>query len=307
VPGARQKEWNVAGQELGFVGVGRMGGLMTERLLAAGHSVTVSDPSEAAVAALVALGAKRAGSAAEVAAATDIVFTSLPSPPVVESVALGPDGIVHGGRARIFVDLSTTGPRVAARIAAGLAEHGITAVDSPVSGGLKGAREGTLAVMASCPKETYETVQPLLAVFGKLFYIGEKPGSAQTLKLVNNLLAASAMAISAEGMVMGMKAGLDPRVMIDVINVSSGRNSAIQDKFPKSVLPGTFDFGFMTGLSYKDVRLCLDEAEAMGIPMVVGSAVRQMLAVTNALYGPESDFTSIVRSVESWAGVEVRA
>ncbi|WP_319796445.1 NAD-binding protein [Acidisoma cellulosilyticum] len=136
--------------------------------------------------------------------------------------------------------------------------------------------------------------------------MGEKPGSAQTLKLVNNLLAACAMAISAEGMVMGMKAGLDPKVMIDVINVSSGRNSAIQDKFPRSVLPGTFDFGFMTGLSYKDVRLCLDEAEAMGIPMVVGSAVRQMLAMTNAVYGPDSDFTSMVRNVETWAGVEVR-
>lgn len=297
----------MASLELGFVGVGRMGTLMTERLLAAGHRVTVSDPSAEAVAALVAQGATAAASAAEVAARTDIVFASLPNPPVVEAVALGPDGIAHGGRAKIFVDLSTTGPRVAARVASGLMEHGITAVDSPVSGGLKGAREGTLAVMASCPQETYETVEPLLAIFGKLFYIGEKPGSAQTLKLVNNLLAASAMAISAEGMVMGMKAGLDPRVMIDVINVSSGRNSAIQDKFPKSVLPGTFDFGFMTGLSYKDVRLCLDEAEAMGIPMVVGSAVRQMLAVTNALFGPESDFTSIVRSVETWAGVEVRA
>ncbi len=297
----------MAAQELGFVGVGRMGSLMTERLLAAGHRVMVSDPSEAAVEALVAQGAKRGKSPADVAANTDIVFASLPNPPVVETVALGSDGVANGGRARIFIDLSTTGPRVAARVATGLAEHGITAVDSPVSGGLKGAREGTLAVMASCPKETYEAVQPLLAIFGKLFYIGDKPGSAQTLKLVNNLLAASAMAISAEGMVMGMKAGLDPRVMIDVINVSSGRNSAIQDKFPKSVLPGTFDFGFMTGLSYKDVRLCLDEAEAMGIPMVVGSAVRQMLAVTNALYGPESDFTSMVRSVESWAGVEVRA
>lgn len=280
---------------------------MTERLLAAGHSVVVTDPSEAAVAALVQRGATRAGSAAEVASAADIVFASLPSPAVVEAVALAQEGVVHGTRAKLFVDLSTTGSRVAARVAEGLAAKGIVGVDCPVSGGLAGAKNGTLAVMVSCPKTSYEALEPILAIFGKLFYVGEKPGSAQTLKLVNNLLAACAMAISAEGMVMGAKAGLDPRVMIDVINVSSGRNSAIQDKFPKSVLPGTFDFGFMTGLSYKDVRLCLDEAEAMGIPMVVGSAVRQMLAVTNALYGPESDFTSIVRSVESWAGVEVRA
>ena len=296
----------MAGKQLGFVGVGRMGGFMTERLLAAGHSVVVTDPSEAAVAALVQKGATRAGSAAEVASASDIVFASLPSPAVVETVALGDNGVAAGERAKVFIDLSTTGSRVAAKVAEGLAKKGIVAVDCPVSGGLAGAKNGTLAVMVSCPKSNFEELEPILSIFGKLFYVGEKPGSAQTLKLVNNLLAACAMAISAEGMVMGAKAGLDPRVMIDVINVSSGRNSAIQDKFPKSVLPGTFDFGFMTGLSYKDVRLCLDEAEAMGIPMVVGSAVRQMLAVTNALYGPESDFTSMVRSVESWAGVEVR-
>jgi 3-hydroxyisobutyrate dehydrogenase-like beta-hydroxyacid dehydrogenase len=94
--------------------------------------------------------------------------------------------------------------------------------------------------------------------------------------------------------------------MLDVLNAGSGRNSASQDKFPKSVLPGTFDFGFTTGLSYKDVKLCIDEAEAMGVPMVCGAVVRQMLAVTNAMYGPDSDFTSICKVVESWAGVEVR-
>ena len=232
-----QEDRIVAGQELGFVGVGRMGALMTQRLLAAGHAVTVSDPSEAAVAALEALGANRAASPAEVAAHSDIVFASLPSPPVVEGVALGANGVAKGGRAKIFVDLSTTGPRVAAKVAAGLAQHGISAVDSPVSGGLKGAREGTLAVMASCPRQTYEVIEPLLTNFGKLFYIGEKPGSAQTLKLVNNLLAACAMAISAEGMVMGAKAGLDPRVMIDVINVSSGRNSAIRTSSPRPFFP----------------------------------------------------------------------
>jgi 3-hydroxyisobutyrate dehydrogenase len=126
------------------------------------------------------------------------------------------------------------------------------------------------------------------------------------MKLANNLLAASALAVTSEAMVMGVKAGLDPKVMLDVINAGSGRNSASQDKFPRAVLPGTFDFGFATGLSYKDVRLCIDEAEAMGVPMVAGAAVREMLAVTNALYGSDSDFTSICRVVESWAGVQVR-
>lgn len=178
-------------------------------------------------------------------------------------------------------------------------------IDAPVSGGLKGARNGTLAVMVSGPKAAFETARPVIENFGRIFFMGEVQGSAQTMKLANNLLAAAALAISSEAVVMGVKAGLDPKVMIDVINASSGRNSATEDKFPKSVLPRTFDFGFATGLSFKDVRLCVDEAEAMGVPMVVGSAVRQLLSVTNQLYGPESDFTCMVKTVETWAHVEV--
>ena len=183
----------------------------------------------------------------------------------------------------------------------------ITLVDAPVSGGVAGAKAGTLAVMVSCPKATYPQVEPILKTFGKLFYTGEKPGLAQIAKLGNNLLAAAAMVVSSEALAMGVKAGIDPQVMIDIINAGSGRNSATQDKFPRSILPGTFDFGFATGLSYKDVRLCVDEAEALGVPMVVGAAVRQMLAVTNAKFGPQSDFTHIAKVVEEWAGVEIRS
>jgi 3-hydroxyisobutyrate dehydrogenase-like beta-hydroxyacid dehydrogenase len=296
-----------AGYDLGFVGLGRMGGPMVGRLLDAGHAVTVFDISEPAVRSVVERGAAPAGSAAEVAAAAEIVLTSLPNPDTVHRVALGEAGIAHGGRVRTMVDLSTTGPSTATRVAEGLAAHGIQLVDAPVSGGIKGAREGTLAVMVSCPKATLETVQPLLATFGKVFFVGEKPGLAQVAKLGNNLLAAAALVISSEALAMAVKAGLDPAVMIDIINASSGRNSATEDKFPRAILPGTFDFGFTTGLSYKDVRLCVDEAEALGVPMVLGAVVRQMLAVTNAKFGPDSDFTSIAKVVEEWAGVEIRS
>jgi 3-hydroxyisobutyrate dehydrogenase-like beta-hydroxyacid dehydrogenase len=136
--------------------------------------------------------------------------------------------------------------------------------------------------------------------------IGRQPGLAQIAKLANNLLAAAAIVLSSEALAMGVKAGLDAQTLCDIINAGSGRNSATQDKFPKSVIPRTFDFGFATGLSYKDVRLCLDEAEALGVPMVAGAAVRQMLAITNAKFGPESDFTSIARVVEEWAGIEIK-
>ncbi|MGH8677134.1 MAG: NAD(P)-dependent oxidoreductase, partial [Burkholderiales bacterium] len=203
-------------------------------------------------------------------------------------------------------DFSTIGPRTAKLVANALREREITYADAPVSGGLKGAREGTLAVMVSCPKPVYAELETILRTFGKPFHLGESAGLGQTMKLANNLLAAAAMAVSSEAMVMGVKAGIDPKIMLDILNSGTGRNSATQDKFPRSVLPGTFDFGFATGLSYKDVRLCIDEAESLGVPMVVGAAVRQMLAVTNAMYGADSDFTSMCRVVESWAGVEVR-
>ena len=197
-------------------------------------------------------------------------------------------------------------PSVIGEVAKGLAEHGIQAVDSPVSGGVKGARDGTLAVMVSCPKPLLETVEPIVQIFGKVFYVGDKPGLGQVVKLGNNILSAAAMVASAEALAMGVKAGVDPKVMLAAINAGSGRNSATQDKFPHAVLPGTFDFGFATGLLYKDVRLCVDEAEALGVPMVLGAVVRQMLAVTQAKYGAASDFTSIAKVIEEWAGVEIR-
>jgi 3-hydroxyisobutyrate dehydrogenase-like beta-hydroxyacid dehydrogenase len=295
----------VANLDLGFVGVGRMGGLMAPRLLDKGYKVTVFDKSAIAVEKLRELGAKVAASAAEVADAADIVFLSLPTPDIVQDVATGP--LANGKRVKTVIDVSTTGPKVASAVARELEKHGVTYVDAPVSGGLKGAREGTLAVMVACPKPTFELIRPIMEILGRVFFVGEGAGQAQTLKLANNLLAAGVIAMTSETLAMGVKAGLDPKVMCDVINVSSGRNSATQDKFPKSVLPGTFDFGFATGLSYKDVRLCVDEAETLGVPMLVGAAVRQFLAVTQAKYGPDSDFTSMARVVEEWAHVEIRS
>jgi 3-hydroxyisobutyrate dehydrogenase-like beta-hydroxyacid dehydrogenase len=283
-----------------------MGNPMLTRLIEAGHSVHVYDPAEPAMQVAVQRGARAAASPAGVASAADIVFLSLPTPDVVQKAVVGAAGVAEGSRARIVVDLSTTGPRMAAAVAGALAERGrMVFVDSPVSGGVAGAERGTLALMVSCPQAIFAEVAPILKHIGKVFFVGEKPGLGQTLKIINNLLSAAALAISSEGMVMGVKAGLDPQTMIDVINVSSGRNSAIQDKFPKSILPRTFDFGFATGLLFKDVRLCVDEAEALGIPMVVGSAVRQFLTMANATFGPASDFTRMVQVVEQWAGVEV--
>ncbi|HLI84961.1 MAG TPA: NAD(P)-dependent oxidoreductase [Bryobacteraceae bacterium] len=292
-------------ENIGFVGVGRMGGRMAQRLLNAGYALTVFDTVDAAVAPLVAAGARRADSPAAVASAAEIVLASLPTPPVVEAVALGPKGVAEGTRVKIFVDMSTTGATYAKRVAEGLAAKGIVAVDAPVSGGIAGAERGTLAVMVSCPEETFAKVKPPLEHIGKVFFVGIQPGQGQTMKLLNNLLSATAMTISSEAVVMGVKAGLDPQMIIDVINSGSGRNTATMDKIPRCVIPRTFDFGFAVGLLNKDIRLCLQEADALGVPMVVGSAVRQMLSIVTGSEGQEADMTEIIKPIERWAGVQV--
>ena len=181
---------------VGFVGVGRMGGPMCRRLIEAGNSLTIFDKSDAAMRPLEALGAKRVGSPAAVASAAEIVLASLPTPPIVQAAALGPDGVIEGSRVKIFIDVSTTGSTYAKRVAEGLKAKNIVAVDAPVSGGVAGAEKGTLAVMVSCDDQTFATVKPIVEVIGKIFHVGKLPGQGQTMKLLNNLLSATAMAIS---------------------------------------------------------------------------------------------------------------
>jgi len=289
-------------ESVAFIGVGRMGGPMAARLLGAGHSVSVFDPSAAAVAPLQKQGARVATSAADAAQGATIVMASLPSPATVRALASSLAGI-RG--IQIFVDLSTSGPAASQAVAALLEPAGIAAVDAPVSGGVKGAAAGTLTLMVSGPKDAVARVQPLLALLGRVIVVGEKPGLGQTLKLANNLMSAASLAIASEAMAMGVKAGLDPAVMLEVINASSGRNSATQDKIPKHVLNRKFDFGFANALSFKDVRLCLDEAEALGVPMVVGAAVRQMLSITQQQFGLDADCTEMVKVLEGWSGCRI--
>ena len=292
-------------EHFGFVGIGRMGGPMAGRLMDRGHRLTVFDVSEPAMAPLLARGAARAASPRALADETETIFASLPTPDIVREVALGGDGLAAGTAVKIFIDLSTTGPRISAAVAEALAAKGIAFVDAPVSGGVAGAVKGSLAVMVACPKPLFARLEPALGTFGRVFNVGERPGLGQVMKLANNLLSATAMAVASEAIVMGVKAGLDPRTMIDVINAGSGRNSATQDKFPNAVLPRSFDFGFTTGLMLKDVKLCLDEAEAQQVPMWVGGAVRQLWQYASQTLGPQSDITEFVKCIEQWAGVEV--
>jgi 3-hydroxyisobutyrate dehydrogenase-like beta-hydroxyacid dehydrogenase len=232
-------------------------------------------------------------------------MASLPSLQISEKVAIGEGGVIHGKQIKRFIDLSTTGSRIAAKTAVALAKKNIVQIDCPVSGGVGGAGKGTLAVMVSGPKKEIEIVKEALSVFGKVFIIGEKPGMAQTMKLANNFLSATAMAATSEAVAMGVKAGLDAAVMIDVINAGSGRTTASDGKFPQSVLPRTFNYGFATALMLKDVRLCVEEARALDVPNAVMSAVLDQWETTNADFGGDTDFTMIVKMIERRAGVTV--
>lgn len=286
---------------LGFIGLGSMGSAMAPRLIAAGHDVIAFDMAEQALADFVQSGGRGAATAADIAGDADIILMSLPTPQIVRDVA---EALIPG-KPRIIIDLSTTGPRVSAQVGQELGATGITLVDAPVSGGRGGALAGRLSLMVACSQEIWDEVRPILEIFGKAFHVGKEPGQAQTMKLVNNALSVAALVATCEGMAMGVKAGLDPQIMLDVLNASSGRNSATMDKMPRAVLPRTFDFGFATQLSLKDMKLCLDEAEAMGVPMMMGNAARTMLTITQARFGGSADFTSMARVVEEWAGVEI--
>ncbi len=196
---------------------------------------------------------------------------------------------------------------MAQRIFKLLEAKNIVQIDAPVSGGVKGAEKGTVAVMASGPRADVEAVEPALKVIGKFFNIGERPGAGQTMKLCNNVLSAAAMAATSESMVMGVKAGLDPRIMLDVINASSGRSPRPSRNFPMSSCRANSIWDFAAGLMMKDVNLFVSEAKALGVPIEVVRGGRRIAQADLRRIGPEKDITQMVQPIEQRAGVEVRA
>jgi 3-hydroxyisobutyrate dehydrogenase-like beta-hydroxyacid dehydrogenase len=290
---------------IGFVGLGQMGAPMSRRLLAAGYELVVHDVRAEAVQALTAAGAEAAGSPAEIAERAEVVLVSLPTPEVVHAVALGPDGLIQGGALRTYVDLSTTGQAVAVEVAAALAERGVTTLDAPVSGGVRGAINGTLAVMVAGLAPALEQARPLLEVFGRVFHVGGRAGLGQLMKLANNFLSATAIVATAEAVVLGVKGGLDPATMVAVINASTGRTTASEDKFPHQVLSGNYAAGFTAGLLTKDLGLCAAAAQCLGVPMPVAAAVHGQWQRAVAELGAEADITRIVTLVEQAAGARI--
>jgi 3-hydroxyisobutyrate dehydrogenase-like beta-hydroxyacid dehydrogenase len=274
---------------------------MAANLVGGTDGLLVHDISPDAVDVLVAKGAEAAGSTAALGERCDVVFMSLPTPPIVRAAAAE---VVSRGAPRILCDLSTSGPQLALELHDLATPLGVASFDAPVSGGIRGAEQGTLAIMAGGPESVWPELEPLLARIGKPFYMGETPGAGQVTKLANNLLSLAAIAVTAEAMTLGIKAGLDPARMIEVLNAGTGANSATRDKWPRSVLPRSFDFGFSAALSLKDTRLALAEAAAMGVPLPTGERLADLLDRTLATYGEDADFTSMARIVEQDAGLD---
>jgi 3-hydroxyisobutyrate dehydrogenase-like beta-hydroxyacid dehydrogenase len=288
---------------LGFVGLGAMGFPIAQRLLSQTDSLAVFDVRSEPIAALEELGARACGSATEVGALSEVVFVSLPSPAVVTDVA---GQLLESRALKIYVDLSTTGPVVAREVAELLSDAEVDCLDAPVSGGPRGAENGTLTTMVSGDRAVFEAVVPLLEVFSStIVYIGETPGQGQVTKLINNLMSATAIAITSEAVSLGVKAGIDPDLLLAAVNASSGRNTASAEKFPHHVLTRTFDFGGRMSIMSKDVKLCLEEADRQSVPMLIGGAVRQLWGLADATADEGADLTTIAQMIERWAGVTI--
>ena len=256
-------------ETIGWIGVGSMGHRMSRHLSVAGYPLVMAD---AASTERAPAGAVVARSNAEVAQRADTVILSLPDGKVSEAVAREL-AAAKSRRAKTVIDTSTIGIKAAEAVASILAAAGIEFIDAPVSGGTSGADKATIAIMVACSRDAFERVKPLLSLMGKPFYVGPKPGQGQAVKVLNNFLSATALAATSEAIAFGTGQGIDMKTILDIVNASSGRNSATDDKFPNRILHGRFDAGFTAKLQLKDIRLYLENARAAGISDEIAKVV----------------------------------
>lgn len=291
---------------VGFIGLGAMGRPLSQAILHAGYPLVVFDQNHGALSGVADEGAAPATSVKDLADRAEVVFTCLPTPQILREVLAGPEGVLEGTAVTTIVDLSTIGATTTVELAELARAQGIAYVDAPVSGGVTGAQARTLAVMASGAPAAVDGVRPLLETFGKaVFFVGSEAGHGQIAKVLNNLISATSVVITAEVTTMASRAGLDVTTLLQVFSAGSGRNTATTDKFPKHVLTRQFASGFKLALMHKDLGLCLDEARRLRAPMLVGGLVHQLWSVAAEQLPEEADHTEIVRLFEQWAGVEI--
>lgn len=282
---------------LGFIGLGAMGGPIAQNLVSAGHDVTVFDLDDDALQAVAETGATAAASSAEAAADAEVVFLSLPGPDNVEAVVTEIESSLDDGS--ILVDLTTSTPDTTNGIADLLADQGIHVLGAPVSGGASGAKDATLSVMVGGEESVFEVCKPLFESIGTdIFHVGDKPGHGHAVKLLNNYLSNIGLIAASEAVILGDAVGLDRKTLVDVFSVSSGRNSATQDKIPNQVLTGEYNVGFKIGLMEKDMRLLSEFANNQQIPLLVGNIARDITGYTKTKKGYNGDMSHIYDFLE---------
>jgi len=290
-------------RRIGFIGLGRMGAPMVRRLVASGYAVTAYDVREEAVGAARRAGAGAAESAAGVAAGADAVITMLPDGGAVSRVAYAPGGLIAALRpGQVLLEMTSSHPRVTRRIAADVAPRGVGMLDAPVSGGVRGAEEGTLCLMVGGRRDVLDACRPILRCFGNVVHVGDAPGDGDTAKTINNLLSATALWSAAEAFALAIKAGLSPQRLLEAVNLSTGRSYTTEVKFPRYILPRRFNAGFTVGQYLKDLNICLDVADELQAPMLLGTLVRQVWAVAAREGLADADHTALITLLERWMG-----
>jgi 2-hydroxy-3-oxopropionate reductase len=284
---------------IGYLGVGNMGQPMAGKLLDAGHDLSIYDAREGAMRPLLERQARQAASPKELADTCDTVIVSLPTLEVFQSALSGPDGLLAGKALKTLVNTCTVGGPFVRRVETECAATDVAVIDAPISGGVGGARAGTLAVMVSGNPAKVADLMPVFRLWGKTIVIaGHRPGAAQTMKLANNMLCAVALVATSEAMTMSSKAGIPADAMLQILNSGTGRNFATTHVFPEAVLPRTFNSGATIEIIMKDVDLAIAQGEELGVPMWVCQAVRLVLKHGVFQGRAQQDLSRIVQIVE---------
>jgi 3-hydroxyisobutyrate dehydrogenase len=293
---------------VGFIGLGAMGMPMAKNVMQAGFPLRVWARRTPAAEGLRDQGATVAGSPAALARESDVVVTIVTSSPDVEQIVAGRDGILEGAHdGLVVVDMSTIAPSVSRSLAERASRQGVAFLDAPVSGGTQGAEAGTLTIMAGGDAEAFSRVEPVLQAMGKnIFHVGPS-GAGEVIKLVNNILVGVIAAATAEAFVLGTKAGADVETMARVVGVSAGASWQLANQFPLRAFSGTFQPGFMTDLLVKDLALALGLGQEQGAPLFFTGLAQQLYVESQAAGYGRDDYTSVLRILESAAGVTVRS
>jgi 3-hydroxyisobutyrate dehydrogenase len=290
---------------IGFIGLGIMGKPMCANLLKAGYSLTVWNRSQPGINEVVGYGASAGSTPADVAAKSDVIITIVTDSPDVQRVVVGPDGVIEGAKAgSVVIDMTTMSPSVTREIAAALAEKGVDMLDAPVSGGDVGAKNGTLSIMVGGKAEIFEKCLPVFQAMGKnIIHIGDH-GAGQTAELCNQIAVAVNMLAGCEALLFAAKSGIDPKKMLDAISAGAAGSWMISNLAPR-IVKGDHAPGFMIKLAQKDLRLVLEAANEMELPLPGTALMNQIWRAVQADGGGDLGTQAAIQPLEKWANTTV--